>query len=526
MNGKRSDEMMVEQYLRRREAGDGKKRCRLAIALRIIVVLIGTVALPTRSGWALTRPKNISARHEGTVQKNETPIRLPTTYADRKSNKAIFAQWEDYIGRWAAHGDSGEEVIAVAFVPRLPRPGKDVPYGTLVGFIPKGKYEGVLLFQRPTGNGDGNTGGVIEGHLLRADRNLTRLEAKLMTPGRGPDKRRLILHIQEEYGRKEFLLEWAGDIDDTALSGVCIIAHRGLGFAGLDNRPEALRNAWYFGASGIEFDITVPYTYATMSKGIPSAFALTDRLTVYHPPLVNQTANIDRIPQQFFRAKHVFEELEQYGVPFIYVDPKVKWLSPASVKDVLRTIISLANERLERTSSMVITIAAPDGNTAKFLGGEEALRSSPHFTTGHLSWTFEWTESKEPKGILTNTQQAPSVLSFNLIKVGGSSKWPAVKWAFQDIPQTDEKEMNEKSQILIFWTANNNNQFRGSLDAAKHPKRMGRPGKPGEIGIMTDYPHRLAYWLATPHLSAENRVNGPENLMTYSEGRGTGGGMR
>lgn len=503
---------------------------RLAILLRIVVMLVGTSILPTRSGWGIVRPENISPGHEGTVQKNHTPIRLPTTYADRENNTVIFAEWKEYIGRWAGSDESRAEIIAVAFVARLPRPGKDAPHGTLMGFIPQGTYEGVLVFQGQTAHSDENRGGGIAGYLLRADTNLTRLDAKLtkpvpQTPSQEPRTRRLILQIREENGEKEFVLEWAGDIDDRALSGVCIIAHRGLGFAGLGNRPEALRYAWYFGASGIEFDITVPYAYTPMSNGNPFPVPLTDRLTVYHPPMIDQTADIERIPRRFLPAKDVFEELEQYGVPFIYVDPKVKWLSPGDLKDVLRSIISLAHERLERTSSMVITIAAPDDNTAKFLGGEEALRSSPHFATGQLSWTLEWTETGGPKEILTHTQEAPSVLSFNLIKVGGSRKWPAVKWAFPGIPETDEKDMKERSQILIFWTANNYHHFRGSLDAAKGPKRMGRPGKPGEIGIMTDYPHRLAYWLATAHLSPGKGLDGPGHPVTYAEGRETGGEM-
>jgi hypothetical protein len=191
-------------------------------------------------------PKNTKA------QKSQGALRLPTTYANRKNDNEIFAAWHSYVGRWISRDEFGREIISVAFTPRLPRPGKDKPHGTLAGFIAEGEYEGVLFF-------------------YRADRNLTRLQATLRlvpphhTRGKKPGKKRLVLQFKKKRKTKKYVLEWVGPVSDTALSSVCIIGHRGLGFAGLDNRPKALSRAWYFGASGIEFDITVPYSLESRS---------------------------------------------------------------------------------------------------------------------------------------------------------------------------------------------------------------------------------------------------------------------
>ena len=492
-------------------------------SLPIVIMLVATFGITTKSVWGMTNQDGTRVLDESKVRNDGSPQRFPTTYANRKRNKEIFEKWNMYTGRWVSRDEFGEEIIVVAFAPRLPRPGKDAPQGTLSGFIPKGEYEGTLFFQTPPERTNQDESVLITGSLFKADGSLTRLEANLLvlpvrqTRGSESDIRRLILQFKQKTIQKEYPLEWVSDIDDSALSTVCIIAHRGLGFAELDNQPEALRHAWYFGASGIEFDITVPYMYAYMNNGEPSRLPLTNRLVVYHPPFVMQTAHIDRIPQGFYPAEHVFEELERYSVPFIYVDPKVKWLPADDLKKALSRIISLANQHLNGGSSLTITIAAPDDDTAKFLSSEEAFQSSPYFATGQLSWTLEWTEVKGTKEILAHAQKAPSVFSFNLMGVVGSLKWPIVEWLFKDIPEQDEVEMTKKSQPLIFWTGNANKHFRGSLDAAKHPKRMGRSGEPGEIGIMTDYPHRLAYWLATAHPSTENPLDEPSHPVIYAK---------
>jgi len=475
------------------------QRSCVAILLPIVVTLVGTVVLTSESALGMTKKQEIILRSQRNLKKNEGPQLLPTTYANRKNDKEIFAKWKSYVGRWVARDESGEEIISVVLTPRLPRPGKDASHGTLAGFIPEGQYEGVLLFERLADETNRDKEVFIEGDLYKADKNLTRSEAKLLftpahqKPGNELRKKRLTLHIKEKGIQTEYSLDWVNDIDDAALSTVCIIAHRGLGFAGLDNTLKALRHAWIFGASGIEFDVTVPYT----SNDEQSRFPLTNRLVVYHPPLLNQTSDIDRIPETFSPAKYVFGELENYWVPLVYVDPKVKWLSTDSLEEALKNIIGFANEALRRTSSLMITIGAPDDITAKFLSGIEPSISSPYFSAAQLSWTLEWTGVNKAADIFARANKPPSTLSFNLIEIRGSNKWPLMEWLFKDIRKEEEKEISKKSQALIFWTANDNDHFRGSVNAAKHLKRIGNSGKPGETGIMTDYPHRLAYWLAT-----------------------------
>jgi hypothetical protein len=286
-------------------------------------------------------------------------------------------------------------------------------------------------------------------------------------------------------------------VSDTALSSVCIIGHRGLAFAGLDNRPKALSRAWYFGASGIEFDITVPYQYSWTTNGEQSRIPLLNRLMVYHPPLLNQTCDIDSIPAEFSPLKDICEELQTYSVPFLYVDPKLTWLSTNNLKQALKNITHCVHLLLRRGSSVIVTIAASDDRSGKFLSGSEAFQSSPYFATSQLSWTLEWTEVDKARDILARAKKHPTALSFNLTEIDGSLKWPLIEWLFKDVSKRDEKAIQKKSQILVFWTANDDDHFRGSLGVAKDRERIGRSGEPGEIGIMTDAPHRLAYWLAT-----------------------------
>lgn len=433
-----------------------------------------------------------------TPREKQSPLRLPTTYANHMDDKEIFAAWGSYVGQWISRDKSGEEIISIVLIPRLPRPGKDKSHGTLAGFIPKGEFEGALFFQGLSDKGRRN----ITGHLYTADRNLTRLEARLLLhhrqkPGTRGGKKRLILQIKRKRKRKEYLLEWVRGVHDTALSKICIIGHRGLGFSGLDNTPKGLRYAWYFGASGIEFDVMVPYRYSYMTNGEPSRIPMTNRLMVYHPPVFNQTFDVDLIPEVFSPAKNVFKELKNYWVPFVYVDPKLKWLSTDNVRQTLGKISRLASTALNRNSSLNVTIAAPIDRAARFLSRREGFQSSPDLEKAQLSWTLEWTEVDKAKHILARAKKSPSTLSFNLTQIDGSLKWSLVEWLFRDVSTQDEKDISRRSQILIFWTANDDDHFRGSLCAATDPKRMGRPGEPGEIGIMTDYPHRLAYWLAT-----------------------------
>lgn len=202
--------------------------------------------------------------------------------------------------------------------------------------------------------------------------------------------------------------------------------------------------------------------------------------------------------------KDIFQELETYAVPFVYVDPKLNWLSMDHVKKTLNNITRSASLLMRRGDKVVITIAASDDRAGKFLGRSHAFQASPDAVTSQVSWTLEWTEVDKARDILAGAKKPPTILSFNLTEIDGSLKWPLIEWLFKDVSKRDEQAIQKKSQILIFWTANDDDHFRGSLCAAKDPQRMGRPGEPGEIGILTDVPHRLAYWLASQETDSRN----------------------
>lgn len=492
---------------------------RLAVCLRILITLVGVMSVTRGIGWCMTADE-LRVGPSTEDKRYNSYNRLATTYANRKDHGEIFAKWKNYIGVWDSRDRSGQYMFSVVVIPRLPRPGVDAPDGTLAGFIPAGEYEGILFFESPDHNTQFQEAIVITGELIKADADLTRLEAKLLIPfphhktRSVPNKRYLILQLKHTHIRKEYLLEWINDIDDEALSLVSIIGHRGLGFAGLDNTPTALRHAWYFGASGIEFDITVPYEYYYFGDGQYVRLPLTSKLVVFHPPFVYKTRAVHQIPKGFLAAEKVFHEMDNLWVQFIYVDPKVKWLSGEIRREVLNTITVLANETLNRNNRLKITIAAPDDDTATFLSNPESYISSSHREPSRLSWTLEWTEVSQVRHLFVDGKKAPFALSFNLMGIRDGSKWPLIEWIFEDIPQNEEKEIAQKNQPLIFWTANTDEQFTAAVNAAKQPNRMKRSGEPGEIGIMTDYPHRLAFWLAT---SEKNILIRKESIMTQEE---------
>jgi hypothetical protein len=130
---------------------------------------------------------------------------------------------------------------------------------------------------------------------------------------------------------------------------------------------------------------------------------------VYHPPLLNQTCDIDSIPAEFSPLKDICEELQTYSVPFVYVDPKLTWLSTNNLKQALTNITHCVHLLLRRGSSVIVTIAASDDRSGKFLSRSEAFQSSPYFATSQLSWTVEWTEVDKARDILARAKKHPTI---------------------------------------------------------------------------------------------------------------------
>jgi hypothetical protein len=376
-------------------------------------------------------------------------MRFSTTFAKRSGKH--FSKWKNLEGVWNARDKFGNPSFSVVLAPRVPR--KDESEGLLSGFVREGELEGVFWFR----------GG--SGFHIKADDALSRTGARIRIRESGP-----FLSV----GRKSYRLLRKRKINDDMLSRIMIFGHRGLGFEGLDNSLEAMENAWFFGASGLEIDITVPYRIENQRRE-PQL----DRMKVFHPRGMKSTESIHHIPARMLKLDEFFARLPSFGMESVYIDPKVGWLGKPDVRKVFHGIM----QRMKEFEGY-LSIGAPVDKAAEVLSG------------GKAPWTLEWTEVKNPGRFFKASGKRPDALSFSLLSISGSIKWPVIEWFFKDVGEEEERMIRRMKRPLVFWTANDPDHFTGSLNAAFDNDRFRRKGETGEIAIMTDYPHRLAYWLA------------------------------
>jgi hypothetical protein len=409
-------------------------------------------------------------------------MRVPITFAHPEISPRILEAWSGFTGLWKS-ADGG---IDLTLVPRVPRPGRSEPNGVLSGFIPEGSLEGVLVFEI-----EPPIGSSIHGAFYGATTDLVRRAARI-TLDAARSSLMLTIDADAIHPAQSSELSRVGEPSFDDLAVIAIIGHRGLGFGGLDNRPVTIPHAWYFGASGLEVDVIVP------CKDVGTIVdtrrePLIDAMTIYHPTGRAETEPLEDIDPRFHRLEPMLGAWRESGISFLYLDAKLGWLEEEARRTALDKLRACAVAALrgivDRTPRPQITIAAVDSSSAAILGAcaEEAC----------LSWTLEWTELEMPKEPLLAARTPPCGFSFDLNRIRGSGKWPLLDLLMANLTVEEEREIGRFDQALIFWTANDPDHFAGALHAATHPGRMARRREPGEIAILTDYPHRLASWLAS-----------------------------
>lgn len=355
----------------------------------------------------------------------------------------------------------------------MPRPGRNEPDGTLSGFIAGGDLEGVLHFEA----------GPEEGIFVRATDALPRAKASLIVG----DASHATLVLDEGDARRDFPLERVGDVALDALVQVSVIGHQGLGFGDLGNRERGFEAAWLFGVSGIELDVSVPF------EGRRDALR-PDQLTVVHPPRNDDTIDL-RDAAHFTLASALFPRLGSYGVPFVYVDDKTAGKELDGIREgVLQRLVDLAGQTVEQSPHLHLTIAAVVAEASRFLGGMSP--TSPRLPAG-CSWALEWVSNEDALEAATSSPIPPAFLTFDMEGVAGTGTWP-IDWVLSDVKRDEEARIGRMSQPLLFFTADSNADFEHVLRVHGDAKRFGRAPAEGGLGILTDTPHRLVHWLATP----------------------------
>jgi len=433
-------------------------------------------------------------------------FRLPNTFS-QESSLVSYQKWAPYTGAWSYR--SLKTSIHLILTPRSSR--KIEEPGSLSGFILDGKYEGAMIFRKHTSPASGK--------LFRADKNLSPLNVELeINPA---SKKRLKFSVYVGGDKKDYILKFNRKINNKHITNINVLAHKGIGFEKHGNTKKSFRHSWFFGASGIELDVVIPRG----KRNRP----LLNQMRVYHPVRLRATEKLDRIDKEgkYMSINDFFSRINQYGVSFFYIDPKVSWLDDGARRRALNRIISLSKKAMEQNPALLITIGSPNDETGAYLARKRwdlpgKRRKHSRKPTVGLAWIAEWYRCYFPlprsffsipidKG-KTSDERVMTDLKMAISKsIGIRKRAPyIISLAYYHIPDNDggmvdclcpdidsdeEKEMSKLPQAMIFWNIDTKKGLKTVLKAAK---RMGRSiENPNNISIMSNYPHKLIYWLAT-----------------------------
>jgi hypothetical protein len=357
----------------------------------------------------------------------------------------------------------------------------------IFGAVPRGLDEGVLWLSTRENE-------TWRGMYIHAD-DLSRRQTVVRY-----DATRRVLEWQRGEGAW-LLLQRAGSVNVPLLQSISIIGHRGLslGRAELMNSVAAIQNSWLFGSSGVELDLTVPYN----EDGRP----LPDALRVYHPNEWNSeilgadsaaAAEVTNAPD----LETALSATRQAGIPFIYLDPKLRWLvhnDRRSAAVALQRIVAAARDHSSGMEQIIAigTETSGPGEAADLMTDIRARENWPETVV----WALEMTRGTDLQNayvrLLTDIPGGrPEVASFNLLRVTGGGGG-LLRLFVSRIPQAMEDAFAGTLQPVIFWTAQDERQFDGALAALSRMMRY----RFREAAIVTAYPHRLAFYLATQPVS-------------------------
>jgi hypothetical protein len=406
---------------------------------------------------------------------------LPSTFPTPGKDQGVLDAWKVLSGRWSAKAPA--KVTDLVLAPRLPRADRVEPAGTLSGFIVSGEHQGALHFTSPP-----SAGGVCQGLFIGATeaRHATPVEVDV----KGPE---LTLALGAGAGRRVFHLQRSASVSHDALSRICVIGHQALRFGPTGNRLRDFENAFYFGVSGIEFDVTIPFRNVPTFSGKVERELLDDQLLVVHPVADNNMIELSLVADPL-PASLLFPQLGSFGVPFFYVDAKVAGPELDRVRaGVLRRIVTLMGMALRKSPHLLMSVSACNRAAASFLGGTKA--PPPKFAAG-ASWILEWASNDKPRDTVKNAKRKPALLGLDLLGVRDTIVSPIGPFV-TDLSAAAEAAIKNMPQPLIFFTANTTAELESVLRVHGDPKRFGRKAHAGKLGIITDRPHALAHWLAT-----------------------------
>lgn len=370
---------------------------------------------------------------------------------------------EAFHGRWRS---LGHELILIARADRAGRIG-------LFGAIPDGRHEGALWLSRLAGNQWSGT------HLSAISRRRVPALAARSTAGR------LTLDI----AGSSIVFDRAGPVNADMIRSVSIYGHRagGLGQQAYANTLAAIADSWLLGSSGVEIDVTVPFTSGRQP--------LPGDLRVHHPSEwrseilrfdSTEASRLARAPR-LSAALHAATASSLAGV---YVDAKLKWLvrdrrdaAAAAIANILRE--SAATPEL---SVVIGAETSGPGEAADMLA--DARRSHPF--PAHVRWALEITRGTDVSASLARVvgPAGPDALSWNLLALSGGGGG-ALRWFVRTVPDDVERALVARGLPYVLWTAASD-QFDAAVSVLSRLRRNG-----AEAAIMTPYPHRLAFYLAT-----------------------------
>jgi hypothetical protein len=162
------------------------------------------------------------------------------------------------------------------------------------------------------------------------------------------------------------------------------------------------------------------------------------------------------------------------------------------VRRALDNLANAAAAAIGRDRSLRVLIGAETRQAAAALAKARLDARSPR-----LGWAHELTRGSDPDYVLEKAgAPAPercSVLSLSLLRIRGGGTG-ILGWLLRDANERFEMRAAQLDQPFVFWTASDDDHFAGALDALA---RMTPRGRPRQAGIITPFPHRLAYFLAT-----------------------------
>ena len=440
--------------------------------------MTGAPALAVAALASVVLGSVVAARHidvpfpriASVTQHGATPRQLSSTFASGTYDPS----WEAVSGEWVGAN------LRLVLVPRA----ADSHGPSLYGAIPEGPLEGALDLR-----GTLSAGAVMKGTLVRARESLPVTPVTLVRTASG-------LRLDADHERS-IELRRARNVNRELLARVAIIAHRGLSLNvdSLMNSSRAIDHAWRFGASGVELDVTVPYERERRGARIPRP----RELRISHPPVLrSELTGFDSDPLEQLKAaltpRDALNAVSRRDLPLVYLDLKLRWLIPGHDADLQAAVDEIERAALDAVrhdERLHVLIGAETGRAAEVLGSRSLTSTEPR-----LGWAAELTKGTDINAFLTHAQSqagAPSALSLNLLRIrdGGGG---ILGWFLQDADASFEARVLRLPQPLILWTAANVKQFEGALSAIQ---RMSDPGQLRSAAIITPFPHRLAWFLAT-----------------------------